>query len=52
MVAYTYDFNADASKTRSNMGDYMFIEDGLYQTNITSQFIDLVVKHQGFSLMA
>ena len=53
MAAYTYDFNADASKTRSNMGDYMFLLDGsLYQTNITTQFIDLVVKYEGFSLMA
>jgi len=52
MAAYTYDFNADASKTRSNMGDYMFLLDGsLYQTNITTQFIDLVVKYEGFSLM-
>ena len=53
MAAYTYDFNADASKTRSNMGDYMFLMDGsLHQTNITTQFIDLVVKYEGFSLMA
>ena len=52
MAAYTYDFNADASKTRSNMGDYMFLLDGsLHQTNITTQFIDLVVKYEGFSLM-
>ena len=35
------------------MGDYMFLMDGsLYQTNITTQFIDLVVKYEGFSLMA
>ena len=53
MAAYTYDFNADASKTRSNMGDYMFLMDGsLHQTNITTQFIDLVVKYEGVSLMA
>jgi len=53
MAAYTYDFNRDASKTRSNMGDYMFLTDGsLYQTNITTQFIDLVLKYEGFSLMA
>ena len=53
MTAYTYDFNRDASKTRSNMGDYMFLTDGsLYQTNITTQFIDLVLKYKGFSMMA
>ena len=53
MAAYTYDFNRDASKIRSNMGDYMFLTDGsLYQTNITTQFIDLVLKYEGFSLMA
>lgn len=53
MAAYTYDFNRDASKTRSNMGDYMFLTDGsLYQTNITTQFIDLVLKYKGFSMMA
>ena len=53
MIAYTFDFNEDASKTRSNMGDYMYLKDGsLYQTNITSQFVDVVFKYAGYSLMA
>ena len=52
MLAYTYDFNNDASKTRSNMGDYMYLADGsLYQTNITTQFVDAVFKYEGYSLM-
>ena len=41
MAAYTYDFNADASKTRSNMGDYMFLMDGsLSSREIRRVFFD------------
>ena len=53
MIAYTYDHNSNAVKTRSNMGSYMYLADGsLYQTDITTQFVDLAFKYQGFSMMA
>ena len=52
MVGVTYDFNQDAVKTRSNLGSYMFLEDGsLYETDITTLFIDTMFKYKGFSFM-
>ncbi|MBL4663158.1 MAG: porin [Flavobacteriaceae bacterium] len=50
MTGITYNFNQDAVKTRSNLGSYMFREDGsLYQTDITTLFIDTMFKYNGFS---
>ncbi len=52
MMGVTYDFNQDAVKTRSNLGNYMFRSDGsLYETDITSIFVDAMFKYQGFSFM-
>ncbi|WP_236002859.1 porin [Luteirhabdus pelagi] len=52
MLGITYDYNDDAVKTRSNLGDYMFLEDGsLYQTGIATLFVDTMFKYQGFSFM-
>lgn len=52
MVGVTYDFNDNAVKTRSNLGSYMFLENGqLYETDITTAFVDGMFKYQGFSLM-
>ncbi len=51
-IAATYDFNADAVKTRSNMGSYMFTDEGLYKTNISTVFIDVMFKYKGFSFMS
>jgi len=48
-----FDFNNDASKTRSNQGSYMVNNTGgLYTTNITTLFLDAMYKHKGFSFMA
>ena len=53
LLAYTYDLNSNAVKDRSNMGSYMYLADGsLYQTNITTQFVDVAFKYEGFSLMS
>lgn len=53
MVGGVYDFNNNAVKTRSNQGTYMILEDGtLYETDISTIFLDAVFKYQGFSLMA
>lgn len=52
MLGVTYDFNHDAVKTRSNLGSYMFLSDGsLYQTDITTLFVDTMFKYKGFSFM-
>ena len=60
-IGVAYDFNNNASKTRSNQGSYMFIDntenkglnDRLYhRTNIATLFVDAMYKHKGFSLMA
>ena len=52
MTGVTYDYNQDAVKTRSNLGSYMFRENGsLYQTDITTLFIDAMFKYNGFSFM-
>ncbi len=52
MVAATYDSNQDAVRTRSNLGDYMFNDTGLYETDINTLFVDAMFKYRGFSVMA
>jgi hypothetical protein len=53
MLAYTFDHNSNAVKTRSNMGSYMYLTDGgLYETDITTHFVDLAFKFQGLSIMS
>ncbi|MGB1283680.1 MAG: porin [Polaribacter sp.] len=51
-VGFTYDFNNDAVKNRSNLGPYMTNDTGFYTTNISTFFADAMYKHKGFSLMA
>lgn len=53
-IGATYDFNNNAVKNRSNQGSYMDIDNatGLYQTDITTFFIDAMFKYKGFSFMA
>ncbi|WP_027137858.1 porin [Gaetbulibacter saemankumensis] len=53
-VAASYDFNNNAVRTRSNLGNYMKIDDGagLFETNITTIFADAMFKYKGYSLMA
>ena len=51
-LGVAYDFNNNASKTRSNQGSYMTNDTGFYSTNISTLFLDAIYKHQGFSLMA
>ncbi|SFS38791.1 Phosphate-selective porin O and P [Zhouia amylolytica] len=52
MIAASYDYNNNAVKTRSNQGSYMETDNGLYETNITTFFADLMFKYKGFSVMA
>ncbi|MER3376002.1 MAG: porin [Allomuricauda sp.] len=51
MLGATYDINKDAVKTRSNLGKYMFNDTGFYQTDISTVFLDFMLKYNGFSLM-
>ncbi len=48
----TYDFNNNAVKNRSNLGSYMVNDEGFYETNISTIFVDAMFKYSGFSLMA
>ena len=50
-LGFTYDFNNDAVKNRSNQGSYMTTDTGFYSTNISTLFIDAMYKHNGFSFM-
>lgn len=51
MFGATYDLNNNAVKTRSNMGTYMVTDIGFHETNISTLFMDLMFKYNGFSLM-
>lgn len=51
-LGVSYDFNNNAVKNRSNQGSYMETDNGFYETNINTLFIDALFKYQGFSLMA
>ena len=47
----SYDFNNNAVKNRSNQGSYMANDTGFYQTNISTLFVDTMLKYKGFSFM-
>ena len=51
MLSATYDINSNAVRTRSNLGDYMFNDVGLYETTIKTLFVDAMFKYRGFSFM-
>lgn len=51
-IGATYDYNDDAVKTRSNLGSYMVTDDGFYQTDISTFFLDAMFKYEGISVMA
>ena len=52
MMGFTYNFNQNAVKERSGLGDYMFRSDGsLYETDQTTLFADTMFKYNGFSFM-
>ena len=51
-LGVSYDHNNNAVKTRSNQGSYMETDNGFYETNINTLFIDAMFKYKGFSVMA
>ena len=51
MFGFTYDINENAVKSRSNMGSYLIkCSGGLFETDITTIFLDGVIKYNGFAL--
>lgn len=50
-LAAGYEYNQNAVKTKSNQGSYMFTSSGLYETDISTLYLDAMFKYQGFSLM-
>lgn len=51
-MAFGYNVNKDAVRTRGNQGSYMVNDAGLYSTDVSTLFIDAMYKHKGFSFMA
>jgi hypothetical protein len=51
MLAATYDSNQNAVKNRSNQGSYMETNEGFFQTDINTWFVDAMFKYKGFSFM-
>ncbi|MBQ0770170.1 MAG: porin [Bizionia sp.] len=51
-LAVAYDYNNNAVKTRGNQGSYMDTDIGLFETDISTFFIDAMFKYRGFSFMA
>lgn len=47
-----YDFNNSAVRNRGNQGSYMVTDNGLFETNINTLFVDAMFKYDGFSFMA
>ena len=47
--AASYDLNNNAVKNRSNQGSYMTNDVGFYQTNVSTLFVDTMLKYKGFS---
>ena len=50
-LGFTYDFNNNAVRTRSNMGAYMITESGFHQTDITTVFADFIYKYKNMSIL-
>lgn len=50
-IGTTYNFNNNAVRDRGNLGSYMETDEGLYETNISTIFIDAMFKYRGFSFM-
>ena len=51
-LGVSYDHNNNAVKTRSNQGSYMETDNGFFETNVNTLFVDAMFKYRGFSFMA
>ncbi len=50
-VGMSYDFNNDAVRTRSNSGAFMVTDTGFFETDISTFFLDVMLKYRGWSFM-
>ncbi|MCF6336147.1 MAG: hypothetical protein L3J12_10435, partial [Spirochaetales bacterium] len=50
-VGIVYDINKNAVRSLSNRGVYMEIDSGLFETDISTLFVDTMFKYKGFSFM-
>lgn len=44
-------YNDNAVKTRSNSGRYMVRDNGYFETDISTLFVDAMFKYNGWSVM-
>jgi len=52
-LAFSYDFNHNASRSRGRLGSFVTDDSGDYiLSNLTTYFADLMFKYQGLSVMA
>lgn len=51
-LGITYDSNQNAVRSESNTGAYMFRDDGFFETDINTFFVDAMFKYQGISVLA
>lgn len=50
-VGFSYDYNDNAVKSRSNVGSYLETDEGYFETDITTVFLDAMFKYKGISFM-
>ena len=50
-VGVSYDHNSNAVMTRSNAGSFMVNDEGFFETDINTLFVDAMFKYQGLSIM-
>lgn len=51
MLAFTYNWNNNAVRTRNGLGAYMITDYGYHMTDITTIFVDAAFKYHGISFM-
>ena len=50
-LGVSYDYNNNAVMTRSNGGSYMVNDEGFFETDINTLFLDAMFKYRGLSIM-
>ena len=50
-IGAAYSYNDDAVRTESVSGSYMETENGFYETDITTFFLDAMFKYKGFNIL-
>lgn len=50
-LGVSYDYNNNAVMTRSNAGSFMITDEGFFETDIKTLFVDAMFKYQGISVM-